>query len=238
MGETLTQTLVMTRPRAAAERFVAGLSPEVLAGVKVLYSPLVEIEPTGTAVDLAQFAGAIFTSANGVAHGPDGGGRPAYCVGQRTATQAGARSWNVVLVAQNAQDLIAQMARHPAKGPLVHLCGAHRRGDIAGHLADHGTRVQEQIIYRQPLQPLTAGAAKAIAGEVRVILPLFSPRTAAHLATQLGAANSAVVCAMSEAVADALGNENEFEYVWIAPTPTGDAMARGVEMWLRRDRLS
>lgn len=238
MTITPNQTLIMTRPRAASERFVAGLNGQALVGCHVIYSPLVEIEPTGVKPDVEHAAGVIFTSQNGVLYAPDGQGRTAHCVGQRTARQAKASGWQVRTTAPDAATLIAQMQASPQGGPLVHLCGQHRRGDIAQHLTQAGMPTTEQILYRQPLQPLSQEAHEAIAGEVRVILPLFSPRTAAHLGTQLRAASHTFAFAMSGAVAKALGSDGMFDKVRISPEPTSDAMTRGVEMWLSSDSLS
>lgn len=56
----------MTRPRAAAERFVAQLPSRTRSRVTVLYSPILEIHPLSAQVDTTGVQGVIFSSANGV----------------------------------------------------------------------------------------------------------------------------------------------------------------------------
>ena len=82
--------LLLTRPHPGAAQFLERLSPALRDGAVI--SPLIEIAPTGVGVDLAPFAGVIFTSANGVAHGPKGGTLPVYCVGEATAQAARAEA--------------------------------------------------------------------------------------------------------------------------------------------------
>ena len=228
--------LVMTRPRAAAERFVSALAEPVRAELQVVIAPLVEIAPTGLEPDLSDARGVILTSANGVSHAPEGQGLPAYCVGPRTAEAARARGWHVIRTEPNAAELLKVLQAEPIPGPLVHLCGRHRRGEIAATLSAAGIPVTEQVLYDQPLQPPSARMLRAFAGEVPVILPLFSPRTAAHLAAQITSALGTNVLAMSEAVAAPLAGVR-FAQVMVVPKPTGDEMARGIELWLKRISL-
>ena len=86
--------LLLTRPHPGAAQFLDRLSPALRDGAVI--SPLIEIAPTGVGVDLAPFAGVIFTSANGVAHAPKGDGRPAFCVGPQTTAAAANRREKVV----------------------------------------------------------------------------------------------------------------------------------------------
>ena len=57
--------LLMTRPLAAAERFVTSLPEAARAGLQVIYAPLMEIRPEKASVSLQDVKGVIFTSANG-----------------------------------------------------------------------------------------------------------------------------------------------------------------------------
>ena len=63
--------LILTRPRLACTRFAQSLSPKLLSRVTLVISPLLQIAPVDTPVDLDGVGGVIFTSANGVMHGPD-----------------------------------------------------------------------------------------------------------------------------------------------------------------------
>jgi len=231
------QILLMTRPRAASNAFVARLNSSVLTSTQVVVAPLIEIVPKGPCPSLAGFGGVIFTSANGVAAAPLGAGLPAYCVGARTADAATQRGYTVKQIAQDANDLVARFDADKVRGPLIHLSGAHRRGEIAQRLTALGVSVSVHVLYDQPLQPLPDEAKDIFAGEVPVILPLFSPRTAAHLARQRVVAPRTTVIALSDAVAQPLPTQC-FASVEVAAYPTGKEMVQDVEKQLRRDSLS
>ena len=100
--------LLLTRPHPGAAQFLDRLSPALRDGAVI--SPLIEIAPTGVGVDLAPFAGVIFTSANGVAHAPKGDGRPAFCVGPQTTAAAAKAGWQAQMAGLDAQALIATLS--------------------------------------------------------------------------------------------------------------------------------
>jgi uroporphyrinogen-III synthase len=91
--------------------------------------------------------------------------------------------------------------------------------------------VTEQVLYDQPLCPLSEAAQNAIIGEVPCIVPLFSPRTAAQFAKQVKDVRSTTAVVMSDAVARKLGDMAFIDMIKVQ-TPTGDEMARCVELWL------
>ncbi|MFC6641682.1 uroporphyrinogen-III synthase [Sulfitobacter profundi] len=136
---------------------------------------MIEIAPTGVEVDLAPFAGVIFTSANGVAHAPKGDGRPAFCVGPQTTAAAAKAGWQAQMAGLDAQTLIATLSGQPQIGPLLHLAGRHRRADVAAILGASGLTVDVATIYEQNLLPLSAAAQTLLNGPSPVIVPLFSP---------------------------------------------------------------
>ena len=148
--------LLLTRPQPGAAQFLERLSPALRAGAVI--SPLIEIVPTGVAVDLAAFAGVIFTSANGVAHAPKGGGMTAYCVGPQTTEAAGEAGWQAQMAGLDAKAMIATLSGCAEIGPLLHLAGRHRRGDVAGILSASGLTTEVATVYEQHLLPLTAEA--------------------------------------------------------------------------------
>lgn len=231
------QILLMTRPRRDAERFVAGLAPELLKGVRVLYAPLLEIVRTAPNPDLTGMAGVIFSSGNAVALMSDGGGAPCFCVGARTAAKAREKGFRVDVTARDAQDLVTRMIALEPAAPLVHISGAHRRGDIAHHLSQAGITTQVAEIYDQRLLPLSSEGQTALAGDLPVILPLFSPRTAVHLADQILPARGTTAIALSSTVAAALGDA-VFRDIQIAAQPTGKDMVVAIEKQLRQNTLS
>lgn len=229
-------TLLMTRAMPASQQFVAGLDPQLMQDVTVLMSPMLDIVPTRNTPASENYSAVIFTSSNGVLYAPPGAGRTAHCVGTRTAEQAKAGGWRVDLVCRDAQELIAALIKRAPLGPFLHIAGAHRRGDIAQTLCAANLPTQVHVAYTQPLLPLTQAAKSALFGEGRVIVPLFSPRVAAHFASQAVCNAQVHILTMSRAVADALGQSCAGR-VHIAPDPTGQEMREGVENLLRCDSL-
>lgn len=224
--------LLITRPRASADRFVARLSADLLQGIDVILSPLLEIAPTGANPDVTQYAGVIFTSSSAVNLAPPGNGQTAYCVGRTTADHAQAAGWQISVVEQTADDLVAKLHEIKPAGPLLHLAGLHRRGDIGAQVAAMGVNVDVEILYDQKLLALSAQAQLRLEGEGRVVVPLFSPRTAQHFMQKASRLHNVTVVAMSDAVAECCQGMDEANLL-IAAAPTGQEMLRRVEKLLR-----
>ncbi|SFS83648.1 uroporphyrinogen-III synthase [Sulfitobacter marinus] len=198
--------LIMTRPALDSRRFVAGIKPDLRAKLSILISPLLQIVPTGADLDMARHRGVIFTSANGVAYAPPGDGRPAYCVGERTAQVARAHGWSAVASGQNAEELIKEVIKTKPPGPLIHISGVHQRGDVAARLSEAGIQTEAIAVYDQQLLPLSPDAQQALSSGLPCIIPVFSPRTAAHLASFCTKADSLIIVALSDAVAQPLAD--------------------------------
>lgn len=165
MREPAAPVVLITRPQAAARRFA--LQVEAL-GLRHVIAPLLQI--VGVPHDagaLRDARGLVFTSENGVRFAGPGKGRPAWCVGPRTADCARAAGYDVTEGPGDAAGLI------PLIGDLgpgwLHPHGAH----VAARLP-----VQGIVVYDQLALPLPPGAVALLQGETPVILPLFSPRSA------------------------------------------------------------
>lgn len=198
--------LIMTRPRAASEAFLAGLDPSVRARFAPVISPLIDIVHLNVPVDMSDTDAAIFSSANGVHAAPDGQRRTAYCVGSATTRAATDKGWAAIQSGQDAASLVGTLLTIKPRARLFHLSGAHTRGDIAGHLTRAGLRVEHVALYDQRLCALTPEAASSLEANARVIVPLFSPRTAAQFANVAPRTTCVIAIALSTAVADALGS--------------------------------
>lgn len=229
--------LLLTRPRESAEAFLAELDRGVLDGVRIVVSPLIEIRPLEVRVDMTPYAGVIFTSANGVGFAEDGARRPAFCVGTKTAEAARDRGWRVERIAQDADALVGSLLQDPVEAPLLHIAGAHRRGQVAERLSDAGLAVDVVAIYEQTLVPLSDEAQALLARRECVVVPLFSPRTAAQFARDAGDTTEVTFVAMSEAVAEPL-QKLPAHSLHIARAPTAEDMRHLIEMLLRQDSLA
>lgn len=220
-------TLLLTRPAASSQAFAASLDPEALAQVSLVISPLMEITGTGVMPSLTDMRGVIFTSANGVLFAPDGAGRPAYCVGAQTTRQAILRGWDARQAGDTADDLVAALDKNTANIPLLHLSGAHTRGDIARRLTAAGTPTDCEVVYDQKLLPLEPEAQDALCGPC--IVPVFSPRSAEQLVREAqGKLGRAHIVALSNSVAGPLIGEKTTQLI-VLPAPQAVYMRKAVE---------
>lgn len=174
-------TILLTRPLEGSQRFVAMIEPWVKTRADILIAPLMEVVPTGTTPDLTGFGGVIFTSANGVANAP-AADLPAYCVGTRTTAMANAAGWRAECAGVCAGEMVPRLTAQRPAGPLLHLCGTHRRGNVAERLTAAGLPTRVAEVYDQRLLPLPPEAEKRLDREEPCIIPLFSPRLAGHFA--------------------------------------------------------
>lgn len=220
--------LLMTRPLEAARRFAASLPADLQARLQVVYSPLIEIRPLPGPADAGDMRGLIFTSANGVAACEAPLSLPAYCVGEATAEAARRKGWKAQACGGTADALVAELLEARPQGPLLHLRGAHARGDVAARLSAGGVPCREKAVYEQQLLPLTDAAAAALTAQGTVIVPLFSPRTAQHFSKLCPADARPWLLALSPAVAEPLKALN-YKDLQICKKPTAQAMAEAVQ---------
>lgn len=229
-------TLLMTRPRPEAERFLHRLPADVLNRATPVVAPLLRIETCRETVDLANVAGVIFTSANGAraASVPDQSRAiPAYCVGATTARIAGDLGWRVEAIGANADELVATLIQSRTSGPLLHLCGRHTRGKVAERLSSAGCQTRRHVVYEQKLLPLEDKVLAILRGSAPVIAPIFSPRTARHFVSQRPEITHLHLVAMSAAVAEPLFGMAH-STLSVAKHPNAASMASVVEMLVHR----
>lgn len=223
--------LLMTRPRAASERFVAQLPTRTKSRVQVIYSPIMEIRPLPVEVETEGVQGLIFTSANAVnAAALKGVDRnlPAFCVGPTTTSTAKGCGWQAEMVGATAEELVGHLLKRRPKSPLLHLRGENTRGNVAGRLTESGLTVGELPVYQQLLLPLTSEATRVADLDSPVIAPLFSPRTARHFADIWTGSAPLWLAAISQATADPLYSL-DYARLKIAKKPTPKKMRKAVK---------
>jgi uroporphyrinogen-III synthase len=218
--------LLLTRPLAQSRAFAARFDR-----LDCVISPLLQIVPILPDLTAREYAGLIFTSVNGVLAAAELlqlTGRKAWCVGTRTAGAARAAGMEAQSAAGAAEDLVA-LIRAQAAGPLLHLRGEHSQGDVAAQLSSAGLETDEAIIYQQKALLLTAAARATLAGQRKVILPIFSARTARILSERVGTIHAPVqVIAISDTVARAWARPG----VIVAATPDAGAVERAIRSQL------
>jgi uroporphyrinogen-III synthase len=214
----MTATLLLTRPEAQSRAFAEQLGTEA----RVVIAPVMAIVGTGAQPDLSGYRGVILTSANALRFLPGLQGVQAWCVGERTGEAARARGAQVMRVADDAEALVAGFE---GTGPLLHLRGEHARGKVAERLTSAGIETHETVIYRQEARDLSPEARALIEGEEKVVLPLFSPRSAALVGGQIVHVGPGLeVIAMSPAVAEAWRKATGAEVAEVCEKPTSTEM--------------
>jgi len=239
---TKVKTLLLTRPEAQSRALAKDIDTIFPDTARCIISPLLEIAPAGALPDLAAFQALIFTSVNGVQayvglSGPIG--LRAFCVGARTAKVAGDAGLQAVSADGGAKDVVAlvQSQLAPDGGAVLHIRGEHVAGEIAMSLRGVGFSVEEAVLYQQVAQGLTETARAALANGEIDVLPLYSPRTAETLLTEISnnpdwpIGQITAIC-ISENVAKAVHTAG-FGGVDIAAGPNGAEMLSAIGRFLR-----
>ncbi len=181
--------ILLTRPAEQAARFQQALQGRV-PDVAVVVSPLLAPVLTTPTLPNRDWGAIIFTSQTAVSAArtiqAQGQALPrqAFCVGDQTARMASDAGFVTVTASGDANALFELVRVSAPMGPLLHLCGRDRAGDVARRLSQAGRETVSVIAYSQEEQPLTDDAAALLHGGARVVAPVFSPRSAAILARE------------------------------------------------------
>lgn len=205
--------LLLTRPRDQAGRFAEAFRARFGTAFDMALAPVMEIALGTDPIPLDGVGGLIFTSENGVAGFAavsDDRRLPAYCVGDRTAQAARDAGLQARSAHGTAVDLVADIAADPPDGRLLHLRGAHARGNVCGKLCARGIKAEDRVVYTQRALPFEAEVLRAVARAPLTLIPLFSPRSAQMVSDRLrGTAGRLALVTMSAAVTEA----------WTGPAP-------------------
>ena len=223
--------VLITRPDPQGQRFSAALLDRHGTRVAPVACPMIAPEFLPAAMPDGVFEALIMTSETaGLAAGRmarAGAALPrlAYCVGDRTAEVAREQGFDARSAQGDADALIALILRQPDGGGLLHLHGRDTRGDVVGQLRAAGRDSTGLEVYVQREQPLSNAAQDLLAQSGSILVPLFSPRTAALFAAHLTGRQvlaQITYVTISPAVAEMLGET--VAKVEIATQPTQQAM--------------
>ena len=219
MVKTSLPLVLLTRPRAAAERFAAELWA-VRPELDVLISPIMKIVGV-TPEALPEAEVLVFTSVHGVEGYVAAGGKrsEAYCVGPATSARAEEAGFSVIAAEKDAATLKPLLAKETRR--LLHARGAH----VAADLTKAAPNAVSVVVYDQPLAGLSDEAKAALAAERPVIVPLFSPRSAAAFAAEANGASALSAVFISEAARLAAGDMPYLKCA-VADMPDAEGMAR------------
>ncbi len=228
--------VLVTRPESEARPFAEALAAR---GHEVLLAPMLRVAsrepPDGFAERVAAAQAILLTSINGaraLAAATRVRGYRIIAVGDATegaARQAGFT--NVASASGDSQALVKVVSVQltPAAGPLIHVGGTARAGDVAAALRSVGFTVEEVALYDMPAaEELPADIVRAIQDGRVDAVTFFSPRTAqafVKLATQAGIAlnlaRTAAIAISPAALAGADGISWRTRIAARAPTQEG-----------------
>jgi uroporphyrinogen-III synthase len=234
--------LLLTRPEAQSLRFAAELGARAgaaAASLRVVISPLMSPvlldEPLpallgprgGDPARPGQETVLVFSSETGVA----GFARlcprrdlRALCVGERTAAAARAAGFRATVAGPDAAGLLSALPDLTGDAHVVVVRGKDTACPIARNLAVRGIEASEMTVYDQRAQPPGTEALALLAGSAPVVVPLFSPRSAALFSTVAAASAAPLwIVAISEAAHAGLGNIAPARAI-VARTPDGEGM--------------
>ena len=196
--------LLLTRPRSGAERFAQAFRDRFGTDWPVVVAPLIGIAPVDDG-PLPDAAALIFTSETAVrayAARAAAAGRPAWCVGARTAAAAREAGFEAIGTGPDARALAAVILARRPLGVLLHARGAQAAFPLADVLRDNGLEVREAVLYRQVDLAPDAQALALFSGSHPLLCPVFSPRSAARFAAVAAQASAPLgIAAISEAAA-------------------------------------
>lgn len=155
-------------------------------GHEPILSPLMEIRfLDGPEILLDGIQAVLATSANGVralARRTTRRDVPVLAVGPQTAAAAEAAGFRQIKDAQGDALALADAAARwatPEAGPLLHVAGRERAGDLAIRLGERGFEVRVEVLYEaHEASALSKDAAAALASGRLDAVMLFSPRSA------------------------------------------------------------
>ena len=196
--------LIITRPVNAANLFASFFEKE-LEKDQIIISPLLEIKFFKRPKTLKQIHCLIFTSSNGVkaAGQATNSHIKALCVGDRTTKLASSLGYSAEKFGDNVEQLLNTLSKgEKIDGDILHIHGKYTKGDLVNQLREAGFLCNEWIGYDQIAQNLSLPALSAFEKGDKVILPIFSERTALLLKKQIPTFERCHIIAISSAVAN------------------------------------
>lgn len=199
--------LLLTRPASASARFAAAFRAQFGADWPIVLSPLMETVWQSPTVDLDGVGGLIFSSenaVNGYCRLQSVRNLRAWCVGARTAEAARLAGFDAVEGPGDAARLADMILRAGEGGKMLWPHGQQVAFDIADRLNCAGTETVSVTVYDQKALMPTDAARTLMAGSDPVLLPLFSPQSAALVQAAFADHRAPLwVAALSPSIAEA-----------------------------------
>lgn len=197
--------------------------------INSLISPILKIQTLRPKIDPNQYGAFIFSSRNGVMAANqlfNLQGRKAFVVGNKTAKIASNLGMRTYSADGNSGDLLNLIIqKHPVE-KLLFLRGEYATGSVAETLNSIGLETESVVVYRQHAQKLSPEAQGALCGFDPVLIPLFSPRSAALMGSEMKRIKATArfsLIGMSQSVMDAWNGPRPINLV-VADEPNAAAM--------------
>lgn len=197
--------VLITRPEREATALAQALAQR---GHQAVLAPLFRLQilhpPSDFAETLANSQAVLLTSVNGArafAEASEQRSKPIFAVGDTTAATAEGLGFTNVVSASGDAEALAALVRErldPAKGPLLHACGA----EVSGDPAPEGFEVRRVVLYEaRAVDTLPDSARAALEARAVDVATFFSPRAAEVFAALVTEAKLADTCRSVAAVA-------------------------------------
>ena len=135
--------------------------------------------------------------------------------------------WNARSADGDVDQLFQLISDASPTTEIVHLRGEHSRGALVDRLVKEGIPARDVVVYEQAALDFTDEAKDALSGNSPLLVPLFSPRSAALMVSQGPFAAPMTAIVMSEAVAAEIEGIG-FGEIQVAIAPTAEAMCKSV----------
>ncbi len=229
----LTPKILIIRPDPEGQNLAQWLREQIGIPDAVLTSPVMRIAAAGELPPLDDIKSLIFTSKHALRRFALLSPRrdlPCAVVGKASADLARDYGLNVLVTAPTAKELLKQLIASPPPAPCLYLRGRHISTDLVTPLSKVGIVTNETIIYQQVAEELNPQAQACLNREQPVILPLYSPRSAAVFYSERTKSIVAplFVAAISETVQTYVVQSAELK---VAAKPN-DAAMRDLILWL------
>jgi len=217
---------------AQANAYAAELGGKFGDRVRILISPLMSITLSRQPVELDGIDTVLFTSVNGVQGLANLTARRdfrCFCVGNRTQQAARDCGFNAVSAHGTAADLAALVANKAANSSVLYARGEYTAFDMEPFLTNAGLNLHQAVVYHQDTTPLSDAARDVIGSGEKVVVPLFSARTAAAFAREVSAISRTSVYAVciSQGVAASLLNA-ALKDIRVAASPDHQSVTREI----------
>lgn len=232
-------SLLMIRPPAQTDDFLTAFRGSTGKTPKVLVSPVLRIVPSEGPALPTDGTLLLFTSVNGVAAWAARSSQrdiPALCVGENTAQAARTLGFAAQSADGTGADLLKlALDRATLADRIYYISGEEAALDIAAGLRAQGFQAQRLVLYAQRQVDLTDEARAALA-QNSVIVPVFSPKTAAYFKAQiegLSLFDCHILCISAAAAAPFAGlKQPSTRAPVIADSPTRAAMITALDRLL------